>query len=199
MRTQGVNDAAAWTEIPSQIINGEIQESNYVKVHPGTYDAYMGDTNLGQVVVGQGGVKTLYVNGDHLTGEFTLTSENSVHMMWLIPQYFIITAGEIMFSVTGLEFSYSQAPECMKSVLQAAWLLTVAFGNLIVIVIAKSKFFDDQASEFFMFAVMMYVTMIIFAVMAYYYKPVDVAERERERKREEAKQNGIENEACDEF
>jgi dipeptide/tripeptide permease len=29
-------------------------------------------------------------------------------MLWLIPQYFVITVGEIMFSITGLEFSYSR-------------------------------------------------------------------------------------------
>jgi len=33
---------------------------------------------------------------------------NSVHMALQIPQYFFITVGEVMFSVTGLEFSYSQ-------------------------------------------------------------------------------------------
>lgn len=33
---------------------------------------------------------------------------NSAHMALQIPQYFFITAGEVMFSVTGLEFSYSQ-------------------------------------------------------------------------------------------
>lgn len=37
-----------------------------------------------------------------------LTQDNSVHMFWLFPQYLVITMGEIMFSVTGLEFSYSQ-------------------------------------------------------------------------------------------
>ena len=38
----------------------------------------------------------------------------SVHRSWQLPQYIVITAGEIMFSVTGLEFSYSQAPQSMK-------------------------------------------------------------------------------------
>ncbi|XP_022258189.1 solute carrier family 15 member 1-like [Limulus polyphemus] len=85
----------------------------------------------------------------------------------------ILCAGEIMFSITGLEFSYSQAPSSMKSVLQAAWLLTVAFGNLIVVVIAELHLFDKQSLEFFMFAGLMGVDMLIFAVMAYFYKYVD--------------------------
>lgn len=33
---------------------------------------------------------------------------NNVHIAWQIPQYVLITAGEVMFSITGLEFSYSQ-------------------------------------------------------------------------------------------
>jgi solute carrier family 15 oligopeptide transporter 1 len=37
----------------------------------------------------------------------------------------------------------------MKSVLQAGWLLTVAFGNLIVVIIAEAKFFDSQVLSLF--------------------------------------------------
>lgn len=33
---------------------------------------------------------------------------NTVHMAWQIPQYFLLTCAEVLFSVTGLEFSYSQ-------------------------------------------------------------------------------------------
>lgn len=36
---------------------------------------------------------------------------NSVHMALQIPQYFLITTGEVMFSVTGLQFSYSQVQQ----------------------------------------------------------------------------------------
>lgn len=76
-----------------------------------------------------------------------VTKANSVHMLWLIPQYVIITAAEIMFSITGLEFSYSQAPVSMKSLLQACFLLTTAIGNAIIVVIESAKIFDKQVGS----------------------------------------------------
>ena len=33
---------------------------------------------------------------------------NNIHIAFQVPQYVLMTAGEVMFSVTGLEFSYSQ-------------------------------------------------------------------------------------------
>lgn len=73
-----------------------------------------------------------------------ITPANSVHILWLVPQYVVMTMGEVMFSVTGLEFSFTQAPTSMKSVLQSVWLLTVAFGNLIVVLIVEGNFLDAQ-------------------------------------------------------
>jgi solute carrier family 15 oligopeptide transporter 1 len=77
-----------------------------------------------------------------------------------------------MFSITGLEFAYSQAPSSMKSLVQASWLFTVAFGNIIVVIIAEAKFFHSQAYEFFLFALLMIVDMGIFIVLSMRYKYV---------------------------
>ena len=115
---------------------------------------------------------SLVVARDPLTNRLrpllhTLTTPNSIHILWQVPQYFIITASEVMFSVTGLEFSYSQAPASMKSVVQAAWLLTVAFGNIIVILVAEAKLFSEQASEFFMFAGLMLIDTLVFIILAW--------------------------------
>eukprot|EP00092_Neocalanus_flemingeri_P064378 GFUD01078124.1.p1 GENE.GFUD01078124.1~~GFUD01078124.1.p1 ORF type:complete len:713 (-),score=199.43 GFUD01078124.1:383-2521(-) len=157
--------------------------SNYSKIDTGLYDIMMDDAKLGNITIDQGGVYSLIVARDpetniHRSLTHTLTTPNSIHILWLFPQYFVITVGEIMFSVTGLEFSYSQAPDSMKSVLQAAWLLTVAFGNIIVIIVAEAKAFNDQASEFFMFACLMLVDMGIFMWLAWRYTPRFVGSRD---------------------
>uniref|UniRef100_A0A8C8A2B2 Solute carrier family 15 member 1 n=1 Tax=Oryzias sinensis TaxID=183150 RepID=A0A8C8A2B2_9TELE len=103
---------------------------------------------------------------------------NTISMAWQIPQYFLLTAGEVVFSVTGLEFSYSQAPSNMKAVLQAGWLLTVAFGNIIVLIVAEAATLEDQWAEYILFAALLVLVCIIFAIMAYFYTYIDPAKIE---------------------
>lgn len=113
-------------------------------------------------------------NGNYEANPVMITPPNSVHILWLVPQYVVMTMGEVMFSVTGLEFSFTQAPASMKSVLQSVWLLTVAFGNMIVILIVEGNFLDAQWKEFFLFAGLMLVDMFIFMAMAFRYKYVEL-------------------------
>uniref|UniRef100_A0A669D902 Solute carrier family 15 member 1 n=1 Tax=Oreochromis niloticus TaxID=8128 RepID=A0A669D902_ORENI len=103
---------------------------------------------------------------------------NSVHMALQIPQYFFITAGEVMFSVTGLEFSYSQAPSNMKAVLQAGWLFTVAVGNFIVLIVAEIAKLPNKWAEYVLFASLLVLVCIIFSIMAYFYTYIDPSEIE---------------------
>ncbi|NXP07032.1 S15A1 protein, partial [Thinocorus orbignyianus] len=110
---------------------------------------------------------------------------NTVHMAWQIPQYFILTCAEVVFSVTGLEFSYSQAPSNMKAVLQAGWLLTVAVGNIIVLIVAGASKLSEQWAEYVLFAALLLAVCIIFAVMAYFYTYVDPSEVEAQLDEEE--------------
>ncbi len=49
---------------------------------------------------------------------------------WQMPAYVLLTAGEVMASITALEFAYTQSPRHMKSIVQALYLLSISGGNL---------------------------------------------------------------------
>lgn len=109
-----------------------------------------------------------------------LISPNTISMLWQVPQYLIITVGEALFSITGLEFSYSEASPSMKSVLTAIWLLTTAFGNVIDMIISGSGMMkNDPAGEFFVYASLMTVVMLVFIGLAWRYKSVSESGRRR--------------------
>lgn len=54
---------------------------------------------------------------------------------WQLWAYVLLTSGEVMISITGLEFSYTQAPKTMKSVIMAVWLFSVSLGNIFTSVV----------------------------------------------------------------
>ncbi|XP_031714276.1 solute carrier family 15 member 1 [Anarrhichthys ocellatus] len=126
-------------------------------------------------------IPSTLVIGPNCQESVTVTEDikpNTVHMALQIPQYFFITVGEVMFSVTGLEFSYSQAPSNMKAVLQAGWLFTVAVGNFIVLIVAEVAKLPKQWAEYILFASLLVVVCFIFSIMAHYYTYIDPAEIE---------------------
>ena len=51
-------------------------------------------------------------------------------VVWQVVAYVVITAAEILVSITCLEFSYTQAPPQMKSFVMSLYLLSVSLGNL---------------------------------------------------------------------
>ena len=49
-----------------------------------------------------------YFNFQNTTAFETIALENNVQILWLLPQFIIMTAGEIMFSITTMQFSFTQ-------------------------------------------------------------------------------------------
>ena len=95
---------------------------------------------------------------------------------WQLLAYVILTLGEAMVSITGLEFSYTQAPNTMKSSVMALWLLTVASGELFVGLVNKwilgggeaHKVSDYQYFTFFTW--LMFGAAVVFTIVACFYK-----------------------------
>jgi len=106
-----------------------------------------------------------------------ITEPNSISIFWQLPQIMTITAGEIMFSITSLKFAFSQAPESMKAVIMAISLLTNAIGNAITLLLTLALegvfAYDELAYNFFLFAGLMILDMIILAWMAKRYQYID--------------------------
>jgi POT family proton-dependent oligopeptide transporter len=91
--------------------------------------------------------------------------------LWQLPQYVLLTVGEVLVSVTGLEFSYTQAPKAMRSTIMSLWLLTVALGNLLTAVLTRLVSLDG-AAYFWLFAGLMLVAAFAFREVARRYRPV---------------------------
>jgi len=99
-----------------------------------------------------------------------------ISILWQIVPYVVLTIGEILVSVTGLEFAYTQAPRTMKSVIQSFWNLAVAAANLAVALASALAFFSGTAL-FFYYAAFAYLAAIGLALVARRYKIVDWYQR----------------------
>src|SRR2546421_4447328 len=95
---------------------------------------------------------------------------------WQLLAYVILTLGEAMVSITGLEFSYTQATNAMKSSVMALWLLTVAAGEFFV---GKFNAWDlnvdgtkkVSAYQYFTFFTwLMFGAAVVFVIVASFYK-----------------------------
>lgn len=98
------------------------------------------------------------------------------HIIWQILAFLVLTASEVMVSVTHLEFAYTQAPKSMKSLIMCTYLGSVALGNVFT---AAVNFFIQNAdgsvklagaSYFFFFVKVMLATGVLFLFVARFYR-----------------------------
>jgi len=91
---------------------------------------------------------------------------------WQLLAYVVLTAGEVMVSITCLEFSYTQAPKTMKSFVMAFFMLSISLGNLFT---SAVNFFIQNpdgssklagADYFLFFTALMLVTAVLFTLVA---------------------------------
>jgi proton-dependent oligopeptide transporter, POT family len=99
------------------------------------------------------------------------------NVLWQLPGYILLTAGEVMVSITGLEFSYTQAPKKMKSAVMALWLFAVSVGNQVTSLIdfAKPNLKSiginlEGANHYAFFTFFMLVTALLFVFVSRFYR-----------------------------
>jgi proton-dependent oligopeptide transporter, POT family len=87
------------------------------------------------------------------------------HAVWQLPQYLLLTLGEVLVSVTGLELAYAHAPRAMRQTVMSLGFLTVVAGNLVAAA-AGELFRLDGARWYWAFAALMLATAIAFRALA---------------------------------
>ena len=100
------------------------------------------------------------------------------HFMWQVLAYAVITAGEVLVSITGLEFSYTQAPRKMKSMIMGVFFLSITAGNLLTSQV--NKYIADQKLEgravlegadyYWFFTGVMFVMAVGFVIWSQFYR-----------------------------
>jgi POT family proton-dependent oligopeptide transporter len=97
------------------------------------------------------------------------------HALWQLPQYLLLTTGEVLVSVTGLEFSYTQAPRAMRSTIMSIWFFTVFLGNLLTAAVTALVPLEG-AAYFWVFAGLMLAAALAFRAVAARYRGAPAAE-----------------------
>ncbi len=98
------------------------------------------------------------------------------HIGWQLLAFVFLTAGEVLVSVTHLEFSYTQAPRKMKSLVMCLYLASISLGNVFTTVV--NIFIQNPdgtvklagAAYYWFFVKIMVVTAVLFIGVARFYK-----------------------------
>ncbi len=98
------------------------------------------------------------------------------HISWQLFAYVVLTAAEVMVSITCLEFSYTQAPARMKSFIMAFFMMSIAAGNLFTSAVnyfiqnpdGSSKL--EGADYYWFFTLIMLATSILFLLVVKFYR-----------------------------
>lgn len=78
--------------------------------------------------------------------EKRIQSGETVSAWWQILAYMVLTASEVLVSITALEFSYKQAPLKMKSFIMGLFLLSTTLGNLGIAAVNKAMVKEVHAT-----------------------------------------------------
>jgi POT family proton-dependent oligopeptide transporter len=108
--------------------------------------------------------------------ESSIQAGGTPNIGWQILAYVLLTAAEVMVSITCLEFSYTQAPNSMKSIVMSFYLLSVSFGNAITAFVNWAISRPDGSSRlpgatyYWFFSGLMLIAAIVFVVVAINYR-----------------------------
>jgi POT family proton-dependent oligopeptide transporter len=108
--------------------------------------------------------------------EANIVAGQKPSVWWQILAFVILSAGEVMVSITCLEFSYTQAPKKMKALIMALFYFSISAGNFLTSFV--NKFIQNAdgtsklpgASYYWFFTGLMAAAALVFIFVALRYK-----------------------------
>ncbi|GBM53845.1 Solute carrier family 15 member 2 [Araneus ventricosus] len=154
--------------VPKNIVRpSKISMTDYWDLRPGAYKIYLpiNDSLHEKEPVDElnfkcGGsyIVAIYQNSAANESKVTMLSTykwNTVPVLLQLPQYLLMASGEIMFAISGISFSYSEAPGSMKSIVHAVWFFIYGTGNVWLLIIKSFIHVFKPSNQFSIFAVIM--------------------------------------------
>jgi POT family proton-dependent oligopeptide transporter len=135
--------------------------------------------------IGMGFVMTIVTVGLVAWLQVRLDAKETPHVAWQALAYVLLTAAEVMVSITFLEFSYTQAPRSMKSLIMAIYLLSVGVGNTFVSQVNRyiANHPGDSGLEgaryYWFFTFVMIAATVVFIAIAVFYRPKTYIQHEQ--------------------
>ena len=179
----GESSKGPWASVGT-ISLSEGESSGGIDLPAGTSTEYLMfrvTENAGAPAVGLGEVRALAAGaspGDNASDVWPNVAAIGYrpNLIWQLLAYLILTAGEVMVSITCLEFSYTQAPNRMKSLVMSVYLLSVASGNFIVVLVNLFINNPDGTSKlpgadyYWFFTGLMLVATVVYLIVANLYR-----------------------------
>ena len=112
----------------------------------------------------------------------------------LVIFYTIMTTVEILVSISGLAYSYEEAPESMKAFVSSLWLLPVAIGNVLVVALNHLEAFQTSVLLYFKFNLIFVIGLFllyVYVVLNYETSSEYQARKSEEMKKIEAAQRKL--------
>nr|XP_014289055.1 solute carrier family 15 member 2 isoform X4 [Halyomorpha halys] len=151
----------------------DVQQPFDMKMHAGIYEVYSDSdqTELTEVVdMRTGGVYNMmvYRHGNKTAiKQFEITPPNEISVLWMIPQYIILSISMVLFRISAFAFLYTETPDTMKSLAWSMCYMNLSTGNVITVIFGGT---GKPSISFLIFGLGMVFCMLFFIQAAYTYK-----------------------------
>ncbi|XP_066905027.1 peptide transporter 3 isoform X3 [Halyomorpha halys] len=160
----------------------DVQQPFDMKMHAGIYEVYSDSdqTELTEVVdMRTGGVYNMmvYRHGNKTAiKQFEITPPNEISVLWMIPQYIILSISMVLFRISAFAFLYTETPDTMKSLAWSMCYMNLSTGNVITVIFGgtgkpvRKQLSYHWSISFLIFGLGMVFCMLFFIQAAYTYK-----------------------------